>query len=112
MSELGDDLQRSPSEASKSDAESGPPPDDYQEPEPVVSSESADDTSSSSSSAAGSEVESAAVLGFPLHSLQKLNDGLNRGSWVVQIAALVDCEKAAAHLIKHPERQVSSSDVL
>lgn len=110
MSEL-DALQGNPSEASKSDAESGPPPDEYQEPEPVVSSESADETSSSTSTA-GSEMESDEALGFPVHSLQKLNDGLNRGSWVVQIGALVDCEKAAANLIKHPDRHVKPSNTL
>lgn len=58
----------------------------------------------SSSSTAGSEQGMMETLGFPTHQLQKLNEGLNRGGWVVHINCLVDCEKAAAALIKHPDR--------
>lgn len=104
---MSDNLQQLSAEGSKSDADSEPRLDEYQEPEPVLSSESAEGTSSSSSEAS-SDTEPEEALGFPAHALQKLNDGLNRGSWVVHIACLIDCERAAASLIKHPDRQVTS----
>ncbi len=68
--------------------------------EAIVSSES----NGSSSSSTGSEEVIEDTLGFPSHQLQKLNEGLNRGSWVVHIICLVDCERVAAALIKHPDR--------
>lgn len=102
------DYLQSPPEVSRSDAGSEPRLDEYQEPEPVLSSESAQGISSSSSTAS-SDTEPEETLGFPTHSLQKLNDGLNRGNWVVHIACLIDCERAAANLIKHPNRQATPS---
>jgi hypothetical protein len=64
------------------------------------------DSKASSSSTADSEEGSEEALGFPAHQLQRLNEGLNRGSWVVHINCLVDCERAAAALIRHPDRRV------
>ena len=61
----------------------------------------------SSSSTADSEDGSEGALGFPAHQLQRLNEGLNRGSWVVHINCLVDCVRAAAALIRHPDRRVT-----
>lgn len=65
------------------------------------------DSKASSSSTADSEEGSDEALGFPAHQLQRLNEGLNRGSWVVHINCLVDCERAAAALIRHPDRRVT-----
>jgi hypothetical protein len=65
------------------------------------------DSKASSSSTADSEEGSEEALGFPAHQLQRLNEGLNRGSWVVHINCLVDCERAAAALIRHPDRRVT-----
>ena len=100
------DILKYTSEGRKSDAESDPRMDDYQDPEPVLSSESAKATSSTSSTVS-SDMDSEEALGFPIHALQKLNEGLNRGSWVVHISCLIDCERAAANLIKYPDRQVT-----
>ena len=63
--------------------------------------------SSGSSVNANSDAESEETLMFPAYQLQKLNDGLNRGSWIVHIDCLVECEKVAAALIKSPDRCVT-----
>ena len=83
-----------------SDFPSGSLADADVEAEAILSSES----SASSSSTAGSEEELEETLEFPAHQLQKLNEGLNRSNWVVHITCLTDCERAAAALIRHPER--------
>ena len=70
------------------------------EGEATLSSE----TSASTSSSASSEEEIERSLGFPTHQLQKLNEGLSRHVWVVQINCLTECQVAAAALIKHPDR--------
>ena len=88
------------SRESRSDEDSDPRAGEYMEPEAVLSSESAGDSSSTASSEADPE-EAAA---FPFHAWQKLSNALNKSNWLVDIPCLMECEKAAAHLIRHPDR--------
>ncbi|KAL3156421.1 hypothetical protein ABBQ38_000732 [Trebouxia sp. C0009 RCD-2024] len=67
--------------------------------EPVVSSES-----EASSSTSESDDGQALTIMFPAHQFHKLNDGLNRSSWVVHINCLIECERVAAALIRCPDR--------
>ena len=60
--------------------------------------------SSGSSVSPNSDAEQEETITFPAYQLQKLNDGLNRGSWIVHIDCLVECQRVAAALIKSPDR--------
>lgn len=68
-------------------------------PEPVLSSES--EASSLTSESGG---EGASAIMFPAQQYHKLNDGLNRSSWVVHIHCLIECERVASALIRSPDR--------
>ena len=79
--------------------ESGEGVDEDPGPEPVLSSES-----EASSSTSDSDEELASAIVFPAQQYHKLNDGLNRSSWVVHINCLIECERVAAALIRSPDR--------
>lgn len=79
--------------------ESGDGVDEDPGPEPVLSSES--EASSSTSESGG---EGASAIMFPAQQYHKLNDGLNRSSWVVHIHCLIECERVASALIRSPDR--------